>query len=73
MNNLHRANPSRERLNILLCVPALVGAPHLNKIAELFNSSCDTALEEAVHREVRVISLLVHQRSQEDCVSFARW
>jgi hypothetical protein len=59
-------------LSVALRIPAFVRAPHLDRIAKLLDSVRDAALEETVPLEAGIVSLRVHDPSQENGIALAR-
>src|SRR5271156_5473897 len=71
MDDLDGVNAPCKRFRILRCVAALVSAPNMHEVAKLFDTICDTPLEEALRFEVRVVALNIHVGSKEGSVTFA--
>jgi hypothetical protein len=53
-------------------MPALVGAPDVNEVAEFFDAIGDAPLEETVGLEVGIVTLHIHVRGEEHRVACAR-
>src|SRR5580658_2685995 len=70
MDDLDRVNAPRKRFSIIRCVAALVSAPNMHEVAELFDTICDTPFEKALRFEVRVVALDIHVWGKEDSVAF---
>ena len=53
MDDLDGVNAAGERFGIIGCVAALVRAPNMHEVAELFNTIGDAPFEKALGLEVR--------------------
>lgn len=71
MDDLDRVNAPCKRFGVIRCVAALVSAPNMHEVAELFDTICDTPFEKALRFEIRVVALDIHVWGKEDGVTFA--